>query len=68
MECANRVCQIDSFSYPSTDDVDVHLMPCRIDFDGTAKVEQYFTPGIMRSCDPNTAIDDSEGMMLNKTV
>ena len=48
MEGVHQVYQINSFTYSGGDEnATVHLMPCKIDYDGVAKVEQYFVPSII---------------------
>jgi len=62
MEATNKVHQIDSFTYNAIDEnTDVHSMPCTIDYDGVAKVEQYFLPGIMVSHDQRSNDGEQEG-------
>jgi len=37
--------KIDTFTVANAQEVsEVHLMPCKIDYNGEAKVRQYFTP------------------------
>jgi len=49
--------KIDTFTAADAPEIsDIHLMPCKIDFDGEAKVKQYFTPVVTPKSD-----DCSEG-------
>ena len=42
-------CIIDSESYSVLENnVDVHLMPCKIEYNGAAKVDKYFIPSISK--------------------
>jgi len=50
--------KIDTFTAADASEApEVHLMPCKIDYNGEAKVRQYFYPVVT----PKDADDDGDG-------